>query len=90
MLDRTAEEATLPKHMEDRVLQQIKIQLLTVNNNEYLAVRNFLQPLDEHQKIYKFMQKLTYGQAQIDHAIYVIGKYGSCITTIRRIPSVWK
>ena len=71
----------LPEDIETEVLKGIMVLLVTVNLDESLATRSYLQPLDGHETIYSFSQ----GEQQ-PNVIYYIGKYGACPSAIRYIP----
>jgi len=85
MFNDTKEEVSLPKEIEAKVLKQIVVLLITVNDIENLATRSYLQPLDGHENIYKFSKRDDSGGHQSEVAIYYIGKYGACPAAIRKI-----
>lgn len=76
---------SLPKNIEDAVLHRVVILLVTVNDNETLATRSYLKPLDGHDNIYKFSKRIDYGEHQSEIAMYYIGTYGVCPTAVRKI-----
>ena len=69
---------------DEQLLDQVILLLLTVNDNEDNAVLCYLEPLPGHTDIYKYMQCDDAG-IQTQHAIYLIGKYGTCPTAVRQI-----
>ena len=74
----------LPEDKRKEVLEKVTLLLLTVNGNETAAVRSYMEPLDGHNGIYQFSKRLEYAN---DHAIYHIGKFGSCPAAITVIPA---
>ena len=81
----TKDQVTLPINIQDEVLEKIVVLLVTVNNNETLATRSYLKPLDGHENIYKFSKRDDFNQLH-EVATYYIGKYGACPAAIRVIP----
>ena len=79
----TQDDNPLPKVIETEVLHSVMILLVTRNTNETLATYSYLQPLDGHESIYRFVQ----GGQQIKVVTYYIGKCGTCPAAIRNIPS---
>ena len=77
------EDITLPEDIETEVLQGVMVLLVTVNLDESLATRSYLQPLDGHDNIYRFSQG-----GQQSNVVYYIGKYGLCPTAIRDVPEL--
>ena len=77
----TNKDIALPKDIETEVLQSIMVLLVTVNLDETLATRNYLQPLDGSKNIYSFSQG-----GQQSNIIYYIGNYGFCPAAIRHVP----
>ena len=69
----------LPKSTRDVVLQSIMVLLVSTNENETLATRSYLQPLDGHATIYSFNQ-------DGEQVIYYIGKYGACPAAVKVVP----
>ena len=67
------------------MLQKVVVLLLTINDNETLAVRNYLEPFDECGDTYKFTKCVTFGGKVSHHAIYYIGKFGACPAAITAI-----
>lgn len=67
------------------MLQRVVVLLVTVNDNETLATRSYLKPLDGHDKIFKFSKRIDYGEQQSEIAMYYIGTYGACPTAVRKI-----
>ena len=65
-------------------LDEVLVLLLTVNKNEDNAALCYLEPLTDHTKIYRYLQRYD-DSLQTQHAIYLIGKYGACTTAIRKI-----
>ena len=80
------EPVPLPKDKEKEVLEEVTLLLLTVNDNETLAVRSYMKPLDGHKYIYKFTKRVEYPGIINYHAIYYIGKFGVCPAAITVIP----
>ena len=68
----------------EELLRAVVLLVLTVNKNEDNAVLCCLEPLTGHTDIYKYMQRVDDG-AQSQHAIYLIGKYGTIPTAVRQI-----
>lgn len=79
----TTDSIILPQHIEAEVLQKIMVLLVTVNNIEILATLVYLQPLDGHKNIYRFVQ----GGQQTEEVTYYIGKYGNCSAAIGFSPN---
>ena len=52
------------------------VLLVSTSVNETLAIRSYLQPLDGHEKVYKFDQ-------DGGKFVYYIGKYGACSAAVR-------
>ena len=79
-----------PVHLQEdkrkEVLEKVTLLLLTVNNNETLAVRSYMEPLDGHENIYKFSKRVQCAGNINYHAIYYIGKFGACPAAITVIP----
>lgn len=69
----------LPENTRDEILRSITVLLVCTNENETLATRNYLQPLDGHKNIYKFDQD---GK----QVFYYIGKYGACPAAVANVP----
>jgi len=70
-------------NLDANVLGKVVVLLVTVSDVENMATRSYLQPLDGHKNIYKFLQC---SEHQMETAIYFIGKYGACPAAIRKIP----
>ena len=68
----------------EELLKEVVLLVLTVNKNEHNAVLCYLEPLTGHTNIYKYMQRVDDGP-QCQHAIYLIGKYGTILTAVRQI-----
>ena len=68
------------------VLDKVVVLLLTVNDNEALATRNYLEPFDERGDVYEFSKRVTLGGKANHYAIYHIGKFGACPAAITKIP----
>ena len=73
----TKDDIFLPKDIRAEVLQQIMVLLVTISKIETSTTHNYLRPLDDHNKIYKFSQS-----GQVRDVIYFIGKYGACPAAI--------
>lgn len=71
----TEEEVDLPEDIKDEVLQKVVLLLLTVNENEALAARIYLKPLEDYKRKFEFH----------DQVVYYIGNYGACPAAIRVI-----
>ena len=69
----------LPKSTTDEVLRSITILLVSTNENETLATRSYLQPLDGDENIYTFDQD---GKG----VVYYVGKYGACPAAVAKVP----
>ena len=69
----------------EQLLKEVVSLVLTVNKNEDNAVLCYLEPLTGHTDIYKYMQRVD-NVPQVRSAIYLIGKYGTIPTAVRRIP----
>ena len=86
----TKDPAPLKNLTEDErkeLLQKVVILLLTINDNETLAVRNYLEPFDEGGDTYKFTKCVAFGCGKVSHhSIYYIGKFGACPAAITVIP----
>ena len=77
----TAEKyMVLPEDIEIEVLQGIMVLLVTVNLDESLATRSYLQPLNGHANVYRYSQR-----GQQSNVVYYIGKYGACPAAIRDV-----
>ena len=63
------------------MLQSVVVLLLSTHETSF--VRKYLQPLDGHKNVYRFRQ-------QTEIISYYIGKYGTCIAAVRKIPPVFK
>ena len=63
------------------MLQSVAVLLLSTHETSF--IREYLQPLDGHENVYRLRQ-----QAEI--VTYHIGKYGTCIAAVRKIPPVFK
>ena len=69
------------------MLQKVVVLLLTVNKNEALATRNYLEAFDERGDIYEFTNRVVFGGGKVSHhAIYYIGKFGACPAAITTVP----
>ena len=69
----------LPENIKDEILQNVMVLLVSANENETLATRSYLQPLDGHKNIYNFDQ-------DGEQVIYYIGKYGTCPAAVKVVP----
>ena len=81
----TKEEVSLPKNIEDKLLQKVVILLMAVNKSENYAARIYLKPLTGHENVYKYSQRKDYGEQGREIAIYYIGNYGACPAAVRDI-----
>ena len=63
------------------MLQSVVVLLLSTHETSFIC--NYLQPLDGHENVYRFRQ-------QTEIFTYHIGKYGTCIAAVRKIPPVFK
>ena len=80
MVSNAIKEATdIPEHIKNEVLHSIEVLLVTININETLAVKNYLQKLHGHTDIYKFLKPI--GQ-KAECVTFYIGKYGICPAAI--------
>ena len=79
----TQDDILLPVDIKTEILQSVMVLLVTRNINEKLAIYSYLQPLDDHENIYRFDQS----GRQTKVVTYYIGKYGVCPAAIRNIPS---
>lgn len=73
----------LPANIEEQVLQTVVVLLVTVSEEENLAVHCYLKPLDDHNNVFKFSK---YNEISTECTLYYIGKYGACPAAIRNIP----
>ena len=71
--------------VKEKLLADVLVLLVTVNDNENVAALTYLQPPEDHEEIYKYIDIKSQGGAQHEMAIYSIGKYGSCPVAIRKI-----
>ena len=78
----TKEDIDLPLGIKDRVLQSVEVLLVTLSVNETLAAHYYLQPLNGHKNIYRF---LVEGEMRTKFVLYYIGRYGTCPTAIRDV-----
>ena len=69
----------VPKDIETELLQNVMVLLVTGTKIETLAIHSYLQPLDGHINIYRFIQA---GQ-EAEVVTYYIGKYGACLAAVR-------
>ena len=74
----------LPKSIEAKVLQSVVALLLTGSINRTLATRCYLEPLNDHENIYRF-KKIVYHGQHAKVVRYYIGKYGACPAAIRDV-----
>ena len=74
----------LPRGIEFEVLQSVTV--LLVSTNEFSIAWNYLEPLDGHKHVHRYVQDAQ--QTQL--VTYYIGKYGACPAAVRRIPSVFQ
>ena len=82
MVSAAAKEAiTLPKKLEDKVLDSVVVWLVTVNINETLATQVYLKQLDDYENVYKVSKHIS-KRGQQANIIYYIGKYRDCPTAI--------
>ena len=77
---------SLTDNKKDEVLRQVVVILVTVNDNETLATRIYLKPLDGHGDTYKFSKRLDFFGKDSRYATYYIGKFGACPVAITTIP----
>jgi len=66
------------------------VLLVTVNINETLSTRSYLQPLDGHENIYELSKPVDVDQQQTNVVVFYIGKYGACPVAIGIVPPVLK
>jgi len=90
VLTSTKQVIPLPEDIEADVLQSVMVLLVTVNINDTLSTRSYLQPLDGHENIYKFSKPIGVDQQQTNIVIFYIGKYGTCPVAIGIVPPVLK
>ena len=79
------EDKALPKEIKEKVLKSVIVLLVVVNRKENFAIRCYLKPLDDHSNVYLYTQREKHGD-HIEHAVYIIGKYGACPAAVRIIP----
>ena len=77
----------LPEHIKDEVLNDIVVLLVTININETLAVQLYLQNLDDHDNVYKFIKDIDLVGQKIKYVTFYIGKYGVCPAAIGVVPN---
>ena len=63
------------------VLTNVQVLLITTSENDYLALQSYLHPLSGSTLSKYGYHKPTAGE----HAFYVIGKYGECVSAIRMV-----
>ena len=69
--------------VETAILNKVAILLVTVNDNETLAIRSYLKPLNGN--IYNYHSKVSHGAHSSEAAIYYIGKFGVLPAALRKI-----
>ena len=88
MVSNAAKKAIdLPEHIKDEVLNDIVVLLVTININETLAVQHYLQNLDGHINVYKFIKDIDLVGQKINYVTFYIGKYGVCPAAIGVVPN---
>ena len=75
----TKNAVLLPEDIKTGVLKKVIVLLVTVNPIETSATYDYLQPLDDHENLYRF----DHGGQQAKIITYFIGKYGACPAAIR-------
>ena len=75
----TTKDNILPRNIEGEVLQSVIFMLINTNETYEFATRRYLEPLDGHQSVYRFIQ----GGQQTELVTYYIGKYGAWPTAVR-------
>ena len=61
--------------------------LVTININETLAVNGYLQKLDGHTDVYKFLKHTDLDGQKAKCVTFYIGKYGLCPAAIGIVPN---
>ena len=78
----TTKDTILPRNIEGEVLQSVLFMLINTNETYEFATRRYLEPLEGHQSVYRFIQ----GGQQTELVTYYIGKYGAWPTAVRVLP----
>ena len=63
-------------------MYSVLVWLVTVDTNEILAAKIYLQKLDGHEKVYQFSKRISQSGQQTKDIIYYIGNYGTCPAVI--------
>ena len=63
-------------------MHSVLVWLVTVDTNETLAAKIYLQQLDGHEKVYQFSEHINQSGQQTKDIIYYIGNYGTCPAVI--------
>ena len=81
------EAIDLPENKKDEVLRSIEVLLMTININETLATQGYLQKLDGHTDVYKFLKHIDLCGQTAKYVTFYIGKYGVCPAAIGVVPN---
>ena len=84
--DATKEAIDLPESKKNEVLRSIEVLLMTINKNETLAIQGYLQNLDGHTDVYKFLKHVDLDGQAAKYVTFYIGKYGICPAAIGIVP----
>ena len=84
--DATKEAIDLPESKKNEVLCSIEVLLMTINVNETLAIQGYLQKLDGHTNVYKFLKHINLDGQPAKYVTFYIGKYGICPAAIGVVP----
>ena len=86
MVSNAVKEAIdLPEHIKVEILNSIVVLLVTVNVNETLATQGYLQKLDGHANVYKFLKYIDLQNT--NYVTFYIGNYGVCPAAIGIVPN---
>lgn len=83
----TENVAPMPKDgkVKEKLLADVLVLLVTVNDNENFAALSYLKPPEGHEDVYKYTDVKNHGTELTEAAVYFIGMYGACPTAIRKI-----
>ena len=84
--DATKEAIDLPESKKNEILRSIEVLLMTININETLAIQGYLQNLDGHTNVYKFLKLIDLDGQTTKYVTFYIGKYGICPAAIGVVP----
>ena len=84
--DATKEAIDLPESKKNKVLRSIEVLLMTININETLVIQGYLQRLNGHANVYKFLKHIDLDGQTAKYVTFYIGKYGICPAAIGVVP----